>query len=243
MNSFAPGYGPAVSALIFVFAYLSLTALLHSEHHIFLGPHCAIRSSLARFGGRNDVGDIVRTLHNFLGRYLVYVILGTFASFIVTVRIIRGPFDKFVSRPPGSTAPRRPWTGADQKPFTFFLLILAGVALLALATSNAAGLLTASFMAVNAVFFHALQGLMPAGRKIAAQLEDYRKFIFEVEADPISRSNSPERVPEKLSEKDAYALAFGLDLGGGEQFVTAIGDLVECADVMDDLRAANDPAS
>lgn len=146
--------------------------------------------------------------HNFLGRYLIYVLLGTFASFLVTVRIIRGPFDKFVSRLLGSTAPRRPWTGADQKPFTFFLLTLAGVALLALATTNAAAVLTAAFMAVNAVFFHALQGLTPAGRKIAAQLENYKKFISEVEADPISRSNSPERVPDKLSEKDAYALAF-----------------------------------
>lgn len=111
--------------------------------------------------------------HNFLGHYLVYVLLGTFASFIVTVRIIRGPFDKFVSRLPGSTAPRRPWTGADQKPFTFFLLTLAGIALLALATTNAAALLTAAVMAVNAVFFHALQGLTSAGRKVAAQLEDY----------------------------------------------------------------------
>ncbi len=111
--------------------------------------------------------------HNFLGHYLVYVLLGTFASFIVTVRIIRGPFDKFVSRLPGSTAPRRPWTGTDQKPFTFFLLTLAGIALLALATTNAAALLTAAFMAVNAVFFHALQGLTSAGRKVAAQLEDY----------------------------------------------------------------------
>ncbi len=63
-----------------------------------------------------------------------------------------------------------------------------------------------------------------------------------MEADPISRSNSPERVPDKLNEKDAYALAFSVDLGWGEQFVTAISDLVECADVMDDLRAANDPA-
>jgi hypothetical protein len=159
--------------------------------------------------------------HNFLGRYLIYVLLGTFASFLVTVRIIRGPFDKFVSRLPGSTTPRRPCTGADEKPFAFFLLTLAGVALLALATTNAAALLTAAFMAVNAVFFHALQGLTPAGRRIAAQLEDYKKFISEVEADPISRSNSPERVPDKLSEKDAYALAFHLDLGWGEQFVTA----------------------
>ena len=180
--------------------------------------------------------------HNFLGRYLVYVILGTFASFIVTVRIIRGPFDKFVSRLPGSTAPHRPWNGADQKPFIFFMATLAGVALLALATTNEAALVTAAFMAVNAVFFHALQGLTRAGTKIAAQLEDYKKFISEVEADPISRSNSAERVPEKLSEKEAYALAFSLDLGWGEQFVTAISDLVECADLLAEFRPGNNLA-
>lgn len=180
--------------------------------------------------------------HNFLGRYLVYVMIGTFACFIVTVRTIRGPFDKFVSRLPGSTVPRRPWTDADQKPFTFFVATLVGVALLALATTNEAALVTAAFMAVNAVFFHALRGLTRAGKKIAAQLEDYKKFISEVEADPISRSNSAERVPEKLSEKHAYALAFHLDLGWGEQFVTAISDLVECADLTGEFRPGNNHA-
>jgi hypothetical protein len=34
-------------------------------------------------------------------------------------------------------------------------------------------LLTSAFMAINAVFFHAMQGPTPAGKRVLAQLADY----------------------------------------------------------------------
>jgi hypothetical protein len=34
-------------------------------------------------------------------------------------------------------------------------------------------LLTAAFMAINAVFFHATQGPTPTGKRVLAQLADY----------------------------------------------------------------------
>ena len=89
------------------------------------------------------------------------------------------------------------------------------------------------FMATNVVFFYAMQGPTPAGREILAQLDDYKKFLSEAEADVISRKDPSDRVPAHLDTKHAYAVAFHLDLGWGEQFVTSIADVVECAQVFE----------
>ena len=164
--------------------------------------------------------------------YVTVLIFMTIGSFIVAIRTLPGTLEKIFSRLPGSTAPWRPWSGGDSRVFTLLVAASGGVLLLALLSTTTAALLTAAFLAVNAVFFHALQAPTSAGRTIAAQLAEYRKFLAEVDADAISRTNSSEKTPSELNQKDAYALAFHLDLGWGEQFVTSIADLIESADVL-----------
>ena len=116
-----------------------------------------------------------------------------------------------------------------------------GIALLSQLTSSTTAIFSAGFLALNAIFFHALQGPTSAGRKMAAQLVEYRKFLLEVEADPISRRNSGEQAPAEFDVRGAYAIAFHLDLGWGEQFVTAISDLIEVADVREAFLKARHP--
>jgi hypothetical protein len=88
-------------------------------------------------------------------------------------------------------------------------------------TIHAVAVFAAAFMAVNGVFFHALQGPTSAGRIMAENLREYGNFFSEVEGDPISRMNSADRMPPELDQKIAYAIAFNLDLGWGQQFVTS----------------------
>jgi hypothetical protein len=162
-------------------------------------------------------------------RLMGVAVVATFVSFVVAVATLRGTVEKITTRLPGSTAPQRPWTGADTRPLTYLCVSLGGVALLGLFSSTTAALIILGFLVINGFFFHSLQGLTPAGREVLAQISDYRKFLSEVDADVISRLHVSDRVPAQLKPDDAYAVAFHLDLGWGEQFVTSITDLVELA--------------
>jgi hypothetical protein len=155
--------------------------------------------------------------------------VATFVSFVVGVASLRGTIEKIATRLPGSTAPQRPWTGADTRPLTYLCVSLGGIILFGLLSSNAAALIILGFLVLNGFFFHSLQGLTPPGREVLAQLSDYRKFLSEVDADAISRLHVSDHVPAQLRVEDAYAVALHLDLGWGEQFVTSITDLVELA--------------
>jgi hypothetical protein len=173
------------------------------------------------------------------GRFFFYDLALTFGCFIITARTARGPIDKVLSRMPWSTAPKRPWSGADSLPLTFLAATVVGVSVLALITSPAFATITAAFMLVNAIFLHALEGPTALGREAAEPLEEYKKFLSEVDADAISRTDSADVLPPKFTQKGAYAVAFHLDIGWGEQFVTSIADLVEYADVFKFHRSSS----
>jgi hypothetical protein len=155
--------------------------------------------------------------------------IATFVSFILAVTTLRGTVEKITTRLPGSTAPQRPWTAADTRPLTYLCVSLGGIALFGLLSSTTAALIIFGFLVINGFFFHSLQGLTSSGREVLAQIFDYRKFLFEVDADAISRLHVSDHVPAQLGPVDAYAVALHLDLGWGEQFVTSITDLVELA--------------
>jgi hypothetical protein len=176
-------------------------------------------------------------------RLLGYVGIVTIACFVVAVRTLPGTLEKIASHLPGSTAPRRPWTDADTHPIIFLAVALVGVSLIALMSTAVAGLLTAAFLLVNAVFYFSLQGPTSAGREILAQLDDYKKYLSEVDADTISRAHPAERVPTQLQMEDAYAVAFHLDLGWGEQFVTSIADVIERAQVFEKTSDDDSPTT
>jgi predicted membrane protein DUF2207 len=170
-------------------------------------------------------------LSHHSGRGLGYILFGTAACFIVAVRTLSGTLEKVASRLPGSTVPKRPWTDADTRPLWFLAGALVGLTLIGFLSSWGAALLAGSFLIVNAFFYFALQGPSPAGRKALDQLEEYKKFLLAAEADAISRRDPSDRVPDRLDLKHAYAIAFHLDLGWGEQFVTSISSAVECCEV------------
>lgn len=168
------------------------------------------------------------------------LIVLAFACFIVAVRTLPETLGKLFSWMPGGTAPNRPWTGSDSMTFTLLLAGIGGAILLALTSTTLTAALVAAFLGVNAVFFHTLQGPTAAGKRILAQLAEYKHFLSEVDADAISRMASCDAPPAALSPKNAYAIAFGLDRGWGEQFVGCITGLVERSEVFSKILRPSD---
>lgn len=154
-----------------------------------------------------------------------------FASFIVAVRTLPGTLQKIATRSSATTAPQRPWSGTDSMNFTLLIVSIGTVAILATLSTFSAALLVSAFLGINAFFFHALQGPSAAGSEMIAQLAEYKEFLAKVDADVISRMNSCETPPAEMTQKHAYAIAFHLDLGWGQQFVDAVADLVERSEV------------
>lgn len=155
-----------------------------------------------------------------------------FACFIVAVRSLPDTFEKLASRLPGATAPKRPWSGSDSMTFTLFVAGIAGVAALALVSTYVAAIFTACFLAVNAIFYHSLQGPTAAGKRALVQIAEYKTFLAGVEGDRISRANESTSMPPSLTKEHAYVIAFHADLGWGEQFVGAITSLVERTEIL-----------
>jgi len=161
-------------------------------------------------------------------RLLIAAAIIAFLSSVLTVRTLGGTIEKLLTRLPGSTEPQRPWTGTDTSHLVYLCVSLLGICLVG-QLSITSGLVTFGFLAVNGIFYHSMQGLTAMGRRVLAQISDYRQFLSEVEAPAISRLHVADHVPSELSTQDAYAVAFHLDLGWGEQFVSCISDLVELA--------------
>lgn len=163
------------------------------------------------------------------------LIIMAFGCLVVAVRTLSGSVEKAISRLPGGNAPIRPWNAADSMTATLVAAALAGICILALLSTTQTALLTAAFVTVNAFFYFSLQGPTTAGRKAMADLVGYKKYLSEVDADVISRTNDPGKVPANLETKHAYALAFHVDLGWGEQFVSSIAGLIESSQVLGNL--------
>jgi Predicted membrane protein (DUF2207) len=160
-------------------------------------------------------------------QYTTLILCVGLSCFFAGVRTLPRVFEKAFIRVPVSTAPQRPWTSSDTININLLVSGLATLLFLAILSTPATAILTGCFLAVNGIFVHSLGGPTKNGRKVLAQVMGYRKFLAEVDADTISRIHSPEMAPAELSQKQAYALAFHLDLGWGEQFVSSIAGIVE----------------
>lgn len=209
--------------------------------HAFLSVPAWIISGAGVFLALGQGDFFAKAMNSGIDARVLALLAIAFARFIAAVRSLPDMLQKIASRLPGSTVPKRPWSGADIMTFTLFVAGIAGVAFVGLQSTYAAALFTAGFFAANAIFYHALQGPTAAGRKALAQLAEYKLFFSGVDADRITRMNACMSTPAEFTTEHAYAIAFHIDLGWGEQFVGMVNSLVEQTEVVG--RVVKEPAT
>jgi Predicted membrane protein (DUF2207) len=161
-----------------------------------------------------------------------YAFLFIWGSLVVSGRGLVRSLKKIATYIPGRRVPRTPLCQGDAVPLGLLSLSFMGILLLVGLSSATAALVVAALLTLNAIFFRALWGPTAEGRAMISEIQDYKKFLAEVDTDPVSRIRWPEYVPLQMNEKEAFAVALGIDLGWGEQFVGAIANWVDSAAVL-----------
>lgn len=147
------------------------SALVVVVSHPFLESTTALRSLLS-------VGLLI-----LLGGFCLVAALRTWP---VTLK-------KLWSFIPWDKRPSRPLTPNDAIPLILTAAVVVGFGFLAsLTTTKLAGLAAAVVM-ISAVFRHAFEAPTQTGRKVLAQLNDFREFLARTDADRLNRENQPER--------------------------------------------------
>jgi uncharacterized membrane protein len=104
---------------------------------------------------------------------------------------------------------------------------LAGFVFLAVLSSTKFALLVSALVILNAISRHALEAPTRAGRKVLADLQNFREFLSRTDSDRLNRENQPGQTPVTLEKYSAYAVALDVEDAWGEEFVENLVELLQ----------------
>jgi Predicted membrane protein (DUF2207) len=152
----------------------------------------------------------------------VWILVGG-SSLVAALRIWPATIRKLASYLPGSRR-RRPLDLNDAIPVILLAPIFLGFSFLAYLTSLKFVLLAVALVIANFIFRHSLEAPTSEGRKVIAELANFREFLSRADADRLNRENDPGRTPKVLEKYSAYAIALDVEHAWGEEFT---GNLLE----------------
>ena len=161
-----------------------------------------------------------------IGYIGLWTVLGA-SCLVAAIRVWPDTFDKLVSWFVRRGGRRRPITLNDSVPVFLTVTAAAGFALLGATTSAPFAVLTATLVLVIAFAREALEAPTPRGRDVIQRLRGFREFLLRADADRLTRENSAGATPQLLEQYSGYAVAFGIDLGFGQDFAAGLSDLLE----------------
>jgi hypothetical protein len=139
---------------------------------------------------------------------------------LATIRTLPATLYKLKSHLPGRTA--LPLVRTDWKMFYFLLTALAAWAAFAALSSWSLALQLGSFILVNLLGAVALRTPARVGYDLLEQVDDFRMFLAEVDADRVNRVTAPNAPAPSPEQWRAWALALGVEHSWGEQFAAAL---------------------
>jgi hypothetical protein len=134
---------------------------------------------------------------------------------------------KLTSYLPWDDRPSRPLDLNDLIPIFLSASALAGFIFLAVLSATKFAVLLSALVILNAISRHALEAPTRAGRKVLAELRNFREFLSRTDADRLNRENQPGRTPVTLEKYSAYAVALNVEDAWGEEFVENLVELLQ----------------
>ena len=154
----------------------------------------------------------------------LWILIGG-SSLVAALRIWPATIRKLGSHLPGSRR-RRPLDLNDAIPVILLAPIFLGFSFLAYLTSLKFVLLAVALIIVNFIFRHSLEAPTSKGRKVLAELANFREFLSRADADRLNRENDPGQTPAVLEKYSAYAVALGVEHAWGEEFTANLLELL-----------------
>jgi hypothetical protein len=155
----------------------------------------------------------------FGGAIAIPVLVGAWAM-LATIRTSPVILYKVKSHLPGRIA--LPLVRTDWKTFYFLLTALIAWAAFAGLSSWSLALQLGSFVFVNMLGAVVLRTPTRAGYDLLEQVDDFRMFLAEVDADRVNRVTAPDAHAPSPEQSRAWALALGVEHSWGEQFAAAL---------------------
>jgi Predicted membrane protein (DUF2207) len=156
--------------------------------------------------------------------YLGFWILIGGSSLVAALRVWPATLRKLISFLPGNKRPRRPLDLNDAVPVILIAPIFLGFSFLTYLTSLKFVLLAVGLIVMNFVFRHLLEAPTEEGRKVIAELDNFKEFLSRADADRLNRENQPGETPAILEKYSAFAVALDVEHAWGEEFT---GNLLE----------------
>jgi hypothetical protein len=116
----------------------------------------------------------------------LWILIGG-SSLVAALRVWPATLRKLSSFLPGNKRPRRPLDLNDAVPLILIAPIFLGFSFLTYLTSLNFVLLAVALIVMNFVFRHLLEAPTDAGRKVIAELENFKEFLSRADIDRLNR--------------------------------------------------------
>jgi hypothetical protein len=156
----------------------------------------------------------------------VWIVVGC-SCLVAALRVWPVTIRKLGSFLPGNSRPRRPLDMNDAIPFILIGPMFLGFSFLAYLSSLKFVVLVVTLIVMTSVFQHLLEAPTDAGRKVIAELNNFREFLACADADRDNRENERGHTPAVLEKYSAYAVALDVEHAWGEEFAENLLELLQ----------------
>jgi len=199
---------------------------LISEHLPFwwMGVACSLMAIIPVAGSLVELENNVSWIS--VVYFGIWILLGG-SCLVAALRVWPVTIHKLTSYSPWASRPTRPLDLKDLIPVFLSGSALTGFVFLAVLSSTKFALLLSASVILNATARHALEAPTRAGRKVLAELRNFREFLSRTDSDRLNRENQPGQTPVTLEKYSAYAVALDVEDAWGEEFVENLVELLQ----------------